>query len=66
MIGKLEDGRARHKLSLFTTSRNYELGLAHAGVHESGEMFDVEVADQKRWCILMRLLMLVPTFIKPQ
>ncbi len=47
VVGKLVDGRSGHELTLHTTSRGYELGMAHAGVVEWEEMFEFEAADAK-------------------
>mmetsp|Transcript_71577 Transcript_71577/g.116032 ORF Transcript_71577/g.116032 Transcript_71577/m.116032 type:complete len:478 (+) Transcript_71577:196-1629(+) len=58
-IGRLVDGRERARLTLFTTSRNYQLGLAHEGIHEFGDMFETEAVDAKWSCLLLRALMII-------
>ena len=47
VVGKLIGGRSGHELTLHTTSRGYELGLAHTGVVEWEDMFEFEAADAK-------------------
>jgi len=46
-VGDLVDGRSRHELTLYTTSRGYQLGLAHAGISEWEDMFEYEASDAK-------------------
>eukprot|EP00281_Chroomonas_sp_CCMP1168_P025619 CAMPEP_0206229804 /NCGR_PEP_ID=MMETSP0047_2-20121206/9895_1 /ASSEMBLY_ACC=CAM_ASM_000192 /TAXON_ID=195065 /ORGANISM="Chroomonas mesostigmatica_cf, Strain CCMP1168" /LENGTH=571 /DNA_ID=CAMNT_0053653133 /DNA_START=33 /DNA_END=1748 /DNA_ORIENTATION=- len=59
VIGAAVEGDGRHRMGIYTTSKNYQLGIVHEGIKEPFEMFEREAWEAKKICFLWRAAMLL-------